>query len=47
MNRKSLNIVWCVVLALGCAGGCTSAEQNDLVTFFGDFLRSALAAFLF
>ena len=40
-------VVWLAGLAAALAGGCTGTEENALGTFVCDFLRSALAAYLF
>lgn len=47
MMKKRFVIPWCAVLAMTFSGGCMSAEENGLGTFVCDFLRSALAAYLF
>ena len=48
MMKRGPRIVRLASLAAVLAvGGCTGAEQNDLGTFVCDFLRSALAAYLF
>ncbi len=47
MMKKEPRIVWLASLAAALAmGGCAGAEEN-VGTFVCDFLRSALAAYLF
>ena len=46
MMKRRLGMVWLVNLSAMLVSGCGGAEGNDLVTLVGDFLASALAAFL-
>ncbi len=48
MMKRNQRILWLASLTAALAtGGCTDAEENVLGTFVCDFLRSALAAYLF
>ena len=48
MMKRERYIVWSASLtAVVAACGCTAGEEDMLGTFVCDFLRSALAAFLF
>lgn len=46
MMKRRLGMVWLSAMSAVFVGGCAGAEGNDLGAFIGDFLGSALAAFL-